>query len=88
MDILVMGVPNAALFQFCRTLDDVGCGFYPNSKFVHVDVRRPGAGRVFWIDISGPGEPSEYVDSWPGVVESGGLSSGAHAAPSGTAAPR
>ncbi|WP_437925507.1 DUF882 domain-containing protein [Sorangium sp. So ce291] len=88
MDILVRGVPNAALFQFCRTLDDVGCGFYPNSKFVHVDVRRPGAGRVFWIDISGPGEPSEYVDSWPGVVESGGLSSGAHAAPSGAAAPR
>ncbi|WP_437753807.1 YcbK family protein [Sorangium sp. So ce1389] len=88
MDILVMGVPNAALFQFCRTLDDVGCGFYPNSKFVHVDVRRPGAGRVFWIDISGPGEPSEYVDSWPGVVESGGLSSGAHAAPSGAATPR
>ncbi|WP_437304618.1 YcbK family protein [Sorangium sp. So ce388] len=88
MDILVMGVPNAALFQFCRTLDDVGCGFYPNSKFVHVDVRRPGTGRVFWIDISGPGEPSEYVDSWPGVVESGGLSSGAHAAPSGAAVPR
>ncbi|XYH95731.1 YcbK family protein [Sorangium sp. So ce1128] len=88
MDILVMGVPNAALFQFCRTLDDVGCGFYPNSKFVHVDVRRPGTGRLFWIDISGPGEPSEYVDSWPGVVESGGLSSGAHVAPSGAAAPR
>ncbi|XXT17363.1 DUF882 domain-containing protein [Sorangium sp. So ce429] len=88
MDILVMGVPNAALFRFCRTLDDVGCGFYPNSKFVHVDVRRPGAGRVFWIDISGPGEPSEYVDSWPGVVERGDLSSGAHAAPSGAATPR
>ena len=83
-----MGVPNAALFRFCRTLDDVGCGFYPNSKFVHVDVRRPGAGRVFWIDISGPGEPSEYVDSWPGVVESGDLASGAHAAASGAAAPR
>ncbi len=89
MDILVMGVPNTALFQFCRTLDDVGCGFYPNSKFVHVDVRRPGAGRVFWIDISAPGEPSEYVDSWPGVVESGGLSwGGAQGTRSGGAAPR
>lgn len=73
MDINVMGVPNAALFQFCRTLDDVGCGFYPNSKFVHVDVRRPRTGRAYWIDISGPGEPSNYVDSWPGVVESGAL---------------
>ncbi|MDC0685842.1 YcbK family protein [Sorangium atrum] len=89
MDIHVMGVPNTALFQFCRTLDDVGCGFYPNSKFVHVDVRRPGAGRVFWIDISAPGEPSEYVDSWPGVVESGGLSwGGAQGTRSGGAVPR
>ena len=69
MDILVVGVPNSMLFQVCRTLADVGCGFYPNSKFVHVDVRRPGAGRAFWIDISRPGEPSDYVDSWPGVVE-------------------
>jgi Peptidase M15 len=73
MDISVMGIPNAALFQFCRTLDDVGCGFYPNSKFVHVDVRRPGTGHAFWIDASGPGEPSRYVDAWPGVVESGAL---------------
>jgi hypothetical protein len=40
----VQGIPNAALFSFCRTLDDVGCGFYPNSKFVHVDVRKPGTG--------------------------------------------
>ncbi|WP_437731944.1 YcbK family protein [Sorangium sp. So ce1335] len=88
MDILVTGVPNAALFQLCRTLDDVGCGFYPNSKFVHVDVRRPGTGRVFWIDISRPGEPSEYVDSWPGVVESGALPSGARGAPSSAPARR
>jgi hypothetical protein len=73
MDISVTGVPNAAIFQLCRTLDDVGCGFYPNSKFVHVDVRRPGTGHAYWIDASGPGEPSRYVDSWPGVVEGGAL---------------
>jgi hypothetical protein len=73
MDILVMGIPNASLFRFCRTLDDVACGYYPNSKFVHIDVRRPGTGHAFWIDISGPGEPSRYVDSWPGVVERGGM---------------
>jgi hypothetical protein len=74
MDISVMGVPNAALFNVCRTLDDVGCGFYPNSKFVHVDVRSNGSGHPFWIDASGPGEPSRYVDSWPGVIDGGGLS--------------
>jgi hypothetical protein len=73
MDIYVMGVPNAALFQLCHQLDDVGCGFYPNSKFVHVDVRRPGSGHPFWIDVSGPGEPSRYVDAWPGVIDGGGL---------------
>jgi hypothetical protein len=68
-----MGVPNASLFQVCQKLDDVGCGFYPNNKFVHVDVRRPGSGHPFWIDASGPGEPSRYVDAWPGVVDGGGL---------------
>jgi hypothetical protein len=73
IDILVQGIPNASLFSFCRTLDDVGCGYYPNSKFVHVDVRKPGTGHAFWVDVSGPGEPSHYVDSWPGVVEKGAL---------------
>lgn len=73
MDIMVMGVPNASLFKLCRKLDDVGCGYYPNSKFVHVDVRRPATGHAFWIDISGPGEPSRYVDAWPGVVEQGAM---------------
>jgi hypothetical protein len=73
VDIRVMDVPNEALFQLCHTLLDVGCGFYPNSKFVHVDIRRPGTGHPFWIDASGPGEASRYVDAWPGVVESGAL---------------
>ena len=73
MDIQVHGVRNEALFNFCRKLDDVVCGYYPHSKFVHVDVRRPGTGHAFWIDTSGPGEPSRYVDSWPGVVDHGAL---------------
>lgn len=73
MDIQIHGIRNEQLFAFCRKLEDVGCGYYPNSKFVHVDVRRPGTGHAFWIDTSGPGEPSRYVDSWPGVVENGAL---------------
>ena len=73
LDITVMGVPNAALFQLCHGLADVGCGFYPNNRFVHVDIRRPASGHPFWIDTSAPGEPSRYVDAWPGVVDSGGL---------------
>lgn len=73
MDISVMGVSNVVLFDICRQLDDVGCGFYPNSKFIHIDVRGPGTGHAFWIDASGPGEPPRYVDSWPGVAASGGM---------------
>ncbi len=74
LDLLVMGVPNEDVFRACRRLRDVGCGFYPHNKFVHVDVRPAGTGRAMWIDASRPGEPSRYVDSWPGVVASGALS--------------
>jgi hypothetical protein len=80
-DIQVHGIPNATLFEFCRKLEDVGCGYYPNSKFVHVDVRRPGTGHALWIDASGPGEPPRYVDSWPGVLVGGGAVWGARVPP-------
>jgi len=72
LDLYVAGVDNADLFRFCRTLNDVGCGFYPNNKFVHVDVRPYGTHRVAWVDISEPGQPSQYVTSWPGVLGSSG----------------
>ena len=72
VDIQIQGVSNTKVFEVCRKLDDVGCGFYPNSKFVHVDVRRPGTGHAVWIDASGPGEPPRYVDAWPGVLSQGG----------------
>ncbi len=72
VDIALTGVPNEALFRFCRTLPDAGCGYYPNSKFVHIDARPAGTGHAIWIDASGPGERARYVDSWPGVLASGG----------------
>jgi hypothetical protein len=65
IDVHVAGVTNAELASFCKTLRDTGCGFYPNSSFVHVDVRAPGTGMVSWIDASGPGEPPRYVREWP-----------------------
>jgi len=73
VDIQVHGISNTQVFELCRSLEDVGCGFYPNSKFVHVDVRRPGTGHAVWIDASGPGEPPRYVDAWPGVLAKGGF---------------
>lgn len=72
-DIVVHGIDNADLFKTCRALRDVGCGYYPNSKFVHVDARHPHRGRAFWVDISSPGGPAHYVDAWPGVVEGGAM---------------
>ncbi len=58
-DFRVAGVPNASLRDYLRrTFDHVGVGFYPNSFFVHLDVRKgPSA---FWIDYSGPGEGATY----------------------------
>ena len=49
------------------------CGYYPNSTFVHLDVRdTPG----FWIDYSRPGEPPRYnapnVDADEGTSDVGG----------------
>jgi len=65
IDLRVDGVKNEDLVTFCRSLPDTGCGYYPNSSFVHVDVRPRGTGHVYWIDASGPGETPRYVASWP-----------------------
>jgi hypothetical protein len=65
LDLHVEGVANDKLVEFCRTLPDTGCGYYPNSSFVHLDVRPAGTGHVYWIDASGPGESARYVSSWP-----------------------
>jgi hypothetical protein len=65
IDFRVEGARNEDVVAFCKTLADTGCGYYPNSSFVHVDVRDVGAGHVAWIDASGPGETPRYVRSWP-----------------------
>ncbi|AKT43005.1 uncharacterized protein CMC5_072320 [Chondromyces crocatus] len=65
LDLRIAGVSNQDLVAACRTLQDTGCGYYPNSSFTHVDVRSPGTGVVYWIDASGPGETPRYVASWP-----------------------
>jgi LysM repeat protein len=57
VDFRIVGVPNAALRDYLRTLRDVGVGYYPNSTFVHLDVRKRSA---YWVDYAGPGEPPRY----------------------------
>ncbi len=71
LDISVQGVAAEDLLRLCAELPDTGCGYYPNSKFVHVDVRPLGRGSSLWVDLAAPGEPSRYVSEWPGVVEQG-----------------
>ena len=65
IDFRLEGTKNEDVVAFCKTLTDTGCGYYPNSSFVHLDVRDPAAGHVSWIDASGPGETPRYVTTWP-----------------------
>jgi uncharacterized protein YcbK (DUF882 family) len=57
-DFTIEGVPNEALRDYLLTLDSVGVGFYPNSSFVHLDVRSQ---KTTWIDTSTPGSAPRYV---------------------------
>jgi uncharacterized protein YcbK (DUF882 family) len=58
LDVRIEGVDNEELSIFARTLEATGVGYYPNSTFVHVDVR---AASAYWVDRSGPGEKADYV---------------------------
>jgi uncharacterized protein YcbK (DUF882 family) len=58
-DFRVVGVTNGELRDYLRhTFDKVGVGYYPNSSFVHLDIRKDHS--AFWIDYSGPGERALY----------------------------
>ena len=58
IDFRVEGVPNTTLRDYLRTLDRAGVGYYPNSSFVHLDVRDE---RGYWVDESRAGEAPSYV---------------------------
>ncbi len=61
-DFRVAGVKNTELRDYLRgNMQKVGVGYYPNSSFVHLDVRKDRS--AFWIDYSGPGERAMYSQS-------------------------
>lgn len=61
-DFRVAGVSNTQLRDYLRTAyKNVGVGYYPNSTFVHLDVRKDRS--AFWIDYSGPGERAIYSEN-------------------------
>ena len=56
-DIKIRGVGNRTLWEACRRIDHVGCGYYPRSTFTHVDARHR---RTQWVDWSRPGQRARY----------------------------
>jgi LysM repeat protein len=66
LDIRIPGIPNTSLRDYCRTLPRTGCGYYPRSTFVHVDVRTSSA---YWVDWSRPGEAPTYARPGDGPPE-------------------
>ncbi len=60
VDFSIPGVSNRELRDYCRTLPNVGVGYYPNSSFVHLDARET---TTYWIDYSGPGQAPRYANA-------------------------
>jgi uncharacterized protein YcbK (DUF882 family) len=56
MDFRIKGISIYELKKYAETLDtgNMGLGIYPNSDFVHLDVRAPGEPSYYWVDRSGP----------------------------------
>lgn len=69
IDFRVQGVPNRELRDLVRaSFSGIGVGYYPNSTFIHVDVRdREGQ----WIDYAGPGQDACYSRDVRGDFMSG-----------------
>ncbi len=69
-DFRIAGVRNQELRDYLRKgFDKVGVGYYPNSSFVHLDVRKDHS--AFWIDYSGPGERANYAENPIADVKNG-----------------
>lgn len=66
VDFSIPGVPNAVLRQYLLLLEDVGVGYYPNSSFVHLDVR---SCPIQWVDYAGPGEAPRTTLRKPRVAK-------------------
>lgn len=63
-DVRLPGIAGRVLFEWCRAQEKLGCGYYPNGRHVHIDVRARSA---LWVDLSGYGDGARYVrdaDTW------------------------
>jgi uncharacterized protein YcbK (DUF882 family) len=64
LDFRVTNVSNRELYEFIKTLPRTGTGYYPNSVFVHLDVRDRS---YTWTDVSKPGEAARYLEPGEGA---------------------
>jgi LysM repeat protein len=62
IDFSIPGVPNSAVRDYLRKFKNVGVGYYPNSSFVHFDVRGHNS---YWVDYAGPGQPPRLTPNAP-----------------------
>jgi LysM repeat protein len=53
VDFSIPGIPNSVVRQYLLLFENAGVGYYPNSSFVHLDVRGCA---MQWVDYAGPGE--------------------------------
>lgn len=65
VDFSVPGVSNETVRDYLRRFERVGVGYYPNSSFVHLDVRDTSA---YWVDYAGPGEAPRSKPRAPSAV--------------------
>ena len=69
IDLRIEGVSNRALRDLVRrSFEGVGIGYYPNSSFVHIDIRERSAQ---WIDFAGPGQAACYSKTVRADLDSG-----------------
>ena len=60
VDFRVKGVKAKEVWEYSKkTFPLVGIGYYPKTKFVHLDVGRDHH-QAFWVDSSGSGESASY----------------------------
>lgn len=57
IDLRAEGFTIRAVWDFCQTLRGTGCGLYPRTDFVHIDVREQSTS---WVDWSTHGQPPCY----------------------------
>ncbi len=57
VDFRVRGISKKELYNYIKELPKAGAGYYPNSVFVHLDVRGK---KAHWTDHSGVGESANY----------------------------